>query len=452
MRAETLQLTTWHWQRQPVFGQVHGVQLHPDLTNSKNPKLTLLINMEIANWLTRARNGGSSPTHFGSHFPDEQQIIFLYHFDKAVETIRAALHVYKPSELCLSFNGGKDCTVLLHLLRFVLFTDAALYGDVGLSSCGVQVVHFQTSDNFAEVLAFQADTATKFGFTMRELPGLRSGLATLAAEGIRGVFMGTRSTDPDGIALSPFTPTSISWPPCMRICPVLTWSYANVWMFLRGANLPVCDLYQQGYTSVGAAHNSSPNPTLRRLGTDGTPSYLPAWELTDGTLERLGRYKPAAPASPAVPIAAPPDISLIQTRGMCEEDPGLASILGVTGALPLRPPVMQPSQKGGANAGLLSAVSSDICVRALVSLCPTQVHAVFDRATTARVQSDFDTTVLSVPRTHSPGPGNGPAAASPGAASVVFDAAGDSCEGYDDEDDEDDADLMCASLTAPEPF
>lgn len=33
----------------------------------------------------------------------------------ALKTIEAALHQYSAEQICVGFNGGKDCTALLHL-------------------------------------------------------------------------------------------------------------------------------------------------------------------------------------------------------------------------------------------------------------------------------------------------------------------------------------------------
>lgn len=33
----------------------------------------------------------------------------------ALKTMEAALDQYSPEEVCIGFNGGKDCTALLHL-------------------------------------------------------------------------------------------------------------------------------------------------------------------------------------------------------------------------------------------------------------------------------------------------------------------------------------------------
>lgn len=36
---------------------------------------------------------------------------------EALRTIEKALDHYKQNELCIGFNGGKDCTALLHLFH-----------------------------------------------------------------------------------------------------------------------------------------------------------------------------------------------------------------------------------------------------------------------------------------------------------------------------------------------
>ena len=80
----------------------------------------------------------------------------------------------------------------------------------------------------------------------------------------------------------------------MRVSPALRWDYAAVWTFLRGCNLPFCSLYADGFTSLGVRATSRPNPALARDGAGA--GFKPAWELTDGELERAGRAPRARPA------------------------------------------------------------------------------------------------------------------------------------------------------------
>ncbi|EFO64841.1 FAD synthetase, partial [Giardia lamblia P15] len=76
------------------------------------------------------------------------------------------------------------------------------------------------------------------------------------------VFMGVRSTDPNG-KTTIFSHCSPSWPQFMRVCPILYWSYVDVWDFLKRFRIHYCTLYDQGYTSLGSATHTIKHPTLR---------------------------------------------------------------------------------------------------------------------------------------------------------------------------------------------
>jgi len=226
----------------------------------------------------------------------------------ALETVESALHIFhNADELCLSFNGGKDSTVVLHLLRAALARRGLSFATSGgAAHVCPSVVFFSTTGQelsggegscgvgtFPEILAFMRSSEAAYGFSIRELKGFKDGLASLvgAGGGVRGVLMGTRTGDPDAVQLKgPFSPTSLSWPPAMRVCPILDWTYPQVWEFLTGTGLPYCPLYDLGYTSLGSPLDSVPNPHLRRQGGE-EEGFLPAWQLKDGTLERAGRQK-----------------------------------------------------------------------------------------------------------------------------------------------------------------
>ncbi|GAX86541.1 hypothetical protein CEUSTIGMA_g13948.t1 [Chlamydomonas eustigma] len=91
--------------------------------------------------------------------------------------------------------------------------------------------------------------------------------------------------DPNARDQEFFCPSSHGWPAFMRINPILDWTYRDVWTFLRCFTLPYCQLYDQGYTSLGSRHNTCRNRALQL--EDG--SFAPAHQLPDGRLERAGR-------------------------------------------------------------------------------------------------------------------------------------------------------------------
>lgn len=203
-----------------------------------------------------------------------------------LEVIRKGYEEYGPGEegLALSFNGGKDCTVLLALV-------GAIREEMGVEGgwCGA---YLKTRNPFPAVETFIGESAAWAGLDLLEVPppenggGMKATLTRLLElrPSIKGMWMGTRKTDPYSDSLEPFAPTDDGWPPLVRINPILPWSYQTVWDFLLAFHVPFCSLYGQGYTSLGDIHNTNPNPLLAV--SDG---FAPAWQLVDGGSERGGR-------------------------------------------------------------------------------------------------------------------------------------------------------------------
>lgn len=137
---------------------------------------------------------------------------------------------------------------------------------------------------------FVQATGARYGLRRLQLVPLdvRAGLAVVHAQHpeLRAFVTGKRSSDPHAQEHH-FTPPTAGWPQLMRVAPILHWGYADVWRFLRhpAAPVPYPALYERGFTSLGTAANSRPNPALRNA--DG--SYRAAWLLEDEALERDSR-------------------------------------------------------------------------------------------------------------------------------------------------------------------
>ena len=75
----------------------------------------------------------------------------------------------------------------------------------------------------------------------------------------------------------------------MRINPILNWTYADVWSFIRTLQVPYCVLYDQGYTSLGFKSRTKKNPELYLETRGKRDVYRPAYTLENGETERSAR-------------------------------------------------------------------------------------------------------------------------------------------------------------------
>ncbi|KAL7958178.1 hypothetical protein V8C34DRAFT_155589 [Trichoderma compactum] len=210
----------------------------------------------------------------------------------------------RPDEISISYNGGKDCLVMLIVLlacyaRRYSPPKAALAANVANGPANLppfpeklHAVYIVSADPFAEVDDFVESSSADYHLDIARftLP-MKKGLEVFKAEkpSIRAIFVGTRRTDPHGEKLKHFDPTDAGWPDFMRIHPVIDWHYTEIWAFTRHLDIPYCSLYDEGYTSLGGRGDTLPNPRLKKQGND--KEFRPAYELVDDDEERLGRFK-----------------------------------------------------------------------------------------------------------------------------------------------------------------
>ncbi|BBH07768.1 phosphoadenosine phosphosulfate reductase family protein [Prunus dulcis] len=179
-------------------------------------------------------------------------------YSNAIYVIQRTLALYSIEEVAFSFNGGKDSTVLLHLLR------AGYFLHKGEKSCSngdvkdfpIRTIYF---DYGLQLDIIRSD--------------FKSGLeALLNAKPIKAIFLGVRMGDPTAVGQEQFSPSSLGWPPFMRVNPILDWSYS--------------------YTSIGSIYDTIPNALLCINNSSGSKEvFRPAYLLSDGRLERAGRVK-----------------------------------------------------------------------------------------------------------------------------------------------------------------
>ncbi|KAL9331989.1 hypothetical protein ACSQ67_001599 [Phaseolus vulgaris] len=194
-------------------------------------------------------------------------------YKNATYVVQRALTLYSIEEVAFSFNGGKDSTVLLHILRAGYFLHKKGQNSVNgdLKDFPIRTIYFESPCAFPEINSFTYDTAATYGLQIDTISlDFKSGLEALLKEKpIRAIFLGVRIGDPTAVGQEQFSPSSPGWPPFMRVNPILDWSYS--------------------YTSIGSIHDTVPNSLL--CVSNSSYKFKPAYLLADGRLERAGRAK-----------------------------------------------------------------------------------------------------------------------------------------------------------------
>nr|XP_972300.2 PREDICTED: FAD synthase [Tribolium castaneum] len=209
------------------------------------------------------------------------------HIKHAIENIEECLQQYGLENIFVSFNGGKDCTVLLHLVLTVVKKKFPQH------SQPIPCLYVQSESPFPEQDEFIDLCKCYYNLKIMVInAGIKDALGQILEKypNFKACFMGTRRTDPYSGDLTVFQMTDSNWPQILRVSPVLDWHYSDIWDYLLFYKVPYCKLYDLGFTSLGNTVNTKRNPSLKcyELFDEGE-FYLPAYKLLKEVKERNGR-------------------------------------------------------------------------------------------------------------------------------------------------------------------
>lgn len=233
-------------------------------------------------------------------------------------------------EISFSYNGGKDCQVLLIIYLGCLweYYKTTMKGkEFPLKTLEAVFIYqyqtFQTLEDFVEstkerycLSLYESDRNQGKSLSMPEAfyRYLKDRPETKA------IVVGIRHADPFAEGLKPIQRTDDGWPDFLRLQPLLHWKLACIWSFLLYSGEPVCGIYGVGFTSLGDINHTIPNPYLAKTNNlslhyeweiknggsqdviNCSPlspqdshfqngNYYPGWYLLDDSLERCGRIK-----------------------------------------------------------------------------------------------------------------------------------------------------------------
>ncbi|MEE8423941.1 MAG: phosphoadenosine phosphosulfate reductase family protein [Thermodesulfobacteriota bacterium] len=235
--------------------------------------------------------------------------------------ISVKLRFRHHQSLCSLYTGGKDSTFLLWLLKEVceeneikmplvmfidegdVFDEVRSFVDEVAELWGVKVEVAQNKDVLEQVEKLgdpvyvdrlndtNREALSKLGFSEEVFPfevesyvgnHLMKTVAMnnfIRENGVTAVVTGIRWDEQDARRDETyFSPRKD--PDHVRVHPILHFSERDVWDAIKMYDIPVNELYERGYRSLGAA------------ATTTKTSDLPAWEQDlDGTIERSGRHQ-----------------------------------------------------------------------------------------------------------------------------------------------------------------
>lgn len=139
-------------------------------------------------------------------------------------------------EISFSYNGGKDCLVLLILLLAGLSIHHSLPSSMQNKNktlpAKLPSVYIISSHPFAEVDEFVNTSSEHYHLSLsRYAMPMKQAFAKYLEENkhVKAILVGTRRTDPHGGLLTHFDMTDGGWPRFMRVHPVIDWHYREIW-------------------------------------------------------------------------------------------------------------------------------------------------------------------------------------------------------------------------------
>ncbi|ODV60014.1 Phosphoadenosine phosphosulfate reductase, partial [Ascoidea rubescens DSM 1968] len=188
------------------------------------------------------------------------------------------------TNISISFNGGKDCLVLLILYLAVIYDTIISVNKRGYNSNNnnhleaIDSVYINYEETFPELESFIKETETKYNLQSEKFDKIQ------LKEGFENylklkpnknyILIGIRRSDfraETSQNLEFIQRTDNNWPEFNKVSPLLNWNNTDIWMFLLSLDIKYCELYNNGFTSLGGTNSTVPNPVLEKSSFESWP-------------------------------------------------------------------------------------------------------------------------------------------------------------------------------------
>lgn len=180
-------------------------------------------------------------------------------------------------EIAFSYNGGKDCQVLLMLYlgclwEFFLESIADSQYPFRYQKFPLKrlpTVYINQVETFETLDKFIKNTTARYCLSLYESPRNQTSMQRAfqsyldLRQETQAIVIGIRHTDPFGSELKCIEETDSDWPRFMRLQPILHWRLSDIWSMLLYSGEEICGLYGLGFTSIGSVNGTVRNPYLR---------------------------------------------------------------------------------------------------------------------------------------------------------------------------------------------
>lgn len=182
-------------------------------------------------------------------------------------------------KIAFCFSGGKDSTILLDLvLSYIKFFQI---------KNRLEIYHIDTDYEFKEITDFIRKIEELWNLNIIHIhsESKDKGIKEIFHKGIEKMFIANRAIDN---RKSHFSLHIHKRKHIEKICPLINWSFYDVWQYIDSLNVPYCKMYNEGYSSIGNRINSRPNEALY---DHKTSSYVHARYLLHWQEERKFHHR-----------------------------------------------------------------------------------------------------------------------------------------------------------------
>lgn len=182
--------------------------------------------------------------------------------EKAQDILKQTSEKWKPEEVCIAWTGGKDSTVILHMIRElykgavpfkVMFNDSTLeFPEIYQFIKDIErdwkldllwVKHLQ-----ADLDAYENATDTEEKMEVMRIAKIHAINQTLDEHDIRAFIAGIRWDEHEARSDETYFSQRKAH---TRVHPILHFTIDDIWKYIRFYKVPYVNLYDKGYKSLG---------------------------------------------------------------------------------------------------------------------------------------------------------------------------------------------------------